>query len=292
MSKKIKNMLSILFVAVLTLSAFCVSVNAADDDLTINISSDEEQSVTAKVGDTVKYAVYMTDTKEPVIGVAMSFFYNDEYLKMDAESVKSESFNNTVGNPNLKNYYTFTWTDVQNPVKLNGDKSLVSAEFRVTKGGTTDLSYFISDMYGDDMTYLKSYKITCKLWVNGDEVVKDAVPIVNDDTANEEKIQGDFVNYIDGMGEDNSPNKNDHKSVVVEKKYISTQTDTKIEDVTRVVESSNGNGSGSTAAIIIIVAIVVVLLAAGAVIIVKKKDEKNGTTPDNNSENDNAKEDK
>lgn len=292
MSKKIKNMLSILFAAVLTVSAFCVSVNAADDDLTINISSDEKQAVTAKVGDTVKYAVYMTDTKEDVIGVAMSVFYNDEYLKMDTKSVKSESFSNTVGNPDLKNRYTFTWTDVQNPVKLNGEKSLVSAEFEVTKGGTTDLSYFISDMYGDDMTYLKSYKITCKLWVNGEEVEQNAVPIVNDDTANEEKIQGDFVNYIDGMGEENSPNKDDHKSVVVEKKYISTQTNTKVEDVTKVVESSNGNGSGSTTTIIIIVAIVVVLLAAGAVIIVKKKDEKNGTTPESNSENNNTNDDK
>ncbi len=32
------------------------------------------------------------------------------------------------------------------------------------------------------------------------------------------KLQGDFVNYIDGMGEENSPNKDDHKSVVVDKK--------------------------------------------------------------------------
>lgn len=275
MSKKIKSMLSILFAAVLSVSAFCVSVNAAEDDLTINISSDEKDAVTAKVGDTVKYAIYMTDTKEDVIGIAMSFFYNDEYLKMDADSINCESFNNSIGNPNLKNYYTFTWTDVQNPVRVNNDKALVSAEFKVLKGGTTDLSYFISDMYGDDMTYLKSYKITCKLWLNGKEAKKDVVPIVNDDTANEEKIQGDFVNYLDGMGEDNSPNKDDHKSVVVEKKYISTQVNTNVQDVTKVVESST-SGSGSTTTIIIIVAIVVVLLAAGAVIIVKKRDEKNG----------------
>ena len=219
MSKKIKNMLSILFVAVLTVSAFCIPASAAEDDLTISISTDEKDSVTAKAGDTVKYAIYMTDTKEEVIGAAMSFFYNDEYLKLNADSINCESFKTAIGNPKLKNFYTFTWTDVQNPVKLNGDKALVSAEFKVLKGGKTDLSYFISDMYGDDMTYLKSYKITCKLWVNGKEVEDSAVPIVNNDTANSEKIQGDFVNYIDGMGEENSPNKGDHKSVVVEKKY-------------------------------------------------------------------------
>ena len=70
MSKKIKNMLSILFVAVLTVSAFCIPASAAEDDLTISISTDEKDSVTAKVGDTVKYAIYMTDTKEEVIGAA------------------------------------------------------------------------------------------------------------------------------------------------------------------------------------------------------------------------------
>ena len=145
MSKKIKNMLSILFVAVLTVSAFCIPASAAEDDLTISISTDEKDSVTAKVGDTVKYAIYMTDTKEEVIGAAMSFFYNDEYLKLNADSINCESFKNAIGNPKLKNFYTFTWTDVQAPVKLNGDKALVSAEFKVLKGGKTDLSYFISD---------------------------------------------------------------------------------------------------------------------------------------------------
>ena len=287
MSKKIKNMLSILFVAVLTVSAFCIPASAAEDNLTISISTDEKDSVTAKAGDTVKYAIYMTDTKEEVIGAAMSFFYNDEYLKLNADSINCESFKTAIGNPKLKNYYTFTWTDVQNPVKLNGDKALVSAEFKVLKGGKTDLSYFISDMYGDDMTYLKSYKITCKLWVNGKEVEDSAVPIVNNDTANSEKIQGDFVNYIDGMGEENSPNKDDHKSVVVEKKYISTQQNSQVVDVTKVVESS-ANGSGSN----IIIAIVVVLIAAGAIIFVKKKDEKKKKSADNNAMSDDADADK
>ena len=63
MSKKIKSILSILFAAVLTVSCFCIPVNAADDDLKIKISSDDKDSVTAKVGDTVKYAFYMTQTK-------------------------------------------------------------------------------------------------------------------------------------------------------------------------------------------------------------------------------------
>ena len=254
MSKKIKNMLSILFVAVLTVSAFCIPASAAEDNLTISISTDEKDSVTAKVGDTVKYAIYMTDTKEEVIGAAMSFFYNDEYLKLNADSINCESFKNAIGNPKLKNFYTFTWTDVQNPVKLNGDKALVSAEFKVLKGG-------------------------------------NAVPIVNNDTANSEKIQGDFVNYIDGMGEENSPNKDDHKSVVVEKKYISTQQNSQVVDVTKVVESS-ANGSGSNTTLIIIIAIVVVLIAAGAIIFVKKKDEKKNKAEDNNAMSDDADADK
>lgn len=275
MSKKIKSILSILFVAIMTASCFCIPVNAADDDLKIKISSDDKDSVTAKVGDTVKYAVYMSQTNEKVIGIQMSFFYDDAYLKMDADSVKCESFPNSVGNTDLKNYYIFTWTDVQNPVTLNSNKSLVSAEFKVLKGGETDLSYFISDIYGDDMTYLKSYKITCKLWVNGEEVKQDAVPIVDEKKASENKLQGDFINYVDGMGEENTPNKDDHKSVIVEKRYIATQKSTSVVDVTKTVETSTkGSGSGSSTTIIIIVAIAVVLLAAGAIILVKKKDDK------------------
>lgn len=48
----------------MTASCFCIPVNAADDDLKIKISSDDKDSVTAKVGDTVKYAVYMSQTNE------------------------------------------------------------------------------------------------------------------------------------------------------------------------------------------------------------------------------------
>lgn len=102
MSKKIKNMLSILFVAVLTVSAFCIPASAAEDDLTISVSSDEKDSVTAKVGDTVKYAIYMTDTKEEVIGAAMSFFYNDEYLKLNADSINCESLKMRLATLNLR----------------------------------------------------------------------------------------------------------------------------------------------------------------------------------------------
>ena len=77
------------------------------------------------------------------------------------------------------------------------------------------------------------------------------------------------------MGEENTPNKDDHKSVIVEKRYIATQKSTSVVDVTKTVETStNGSGSGSSTTIIIIVAIAVVLLAAGAIILVKKKDDK------------------
>ena len=69
--------------AVLTVSAFCIPASAAEDDLTISVSSDEKDSVTAKVGDTVKYAIYMTDTKEEVIGAAMISFTTMNILKVE-----------------------------------------------------------------------------------------------------------------------------------------------------------------------------------------------------------------
>lgn len=301
MPKKIKMIMSVLFAVMLSVSVFCVPINAAEDDLKINISADGKSTVTAKVGDTVKYSVYMSDTNEKILGVQMNGFYDSDYLTIVKDSFNAESFPGAVLNDGLKNRYTFAWTDVQNLVQVSDDKPLYSIEFTVAKGGETELSYFISDMYGDDMTYLKSYKITCSLTVNGKDKKTNVTPKVNSDDAKAAQLQGDFVNYVDGMGEENTPNKSNHESVKVEKKYISNNTQNNqnnqnnnndnngnnndgVVDVTKSDGSTVfSNGSGSTTTIIIIIAVVIIVLAAVAIIIVKKRDDKSKSedTPKN-----------
>ena len=63
------------------------------------------------------------------------------------------------------------------------------------------------------MTYLKSYKWTYDLEVNGKKVITDGVPPITSDEETLNERQSSFINYVDGMGEENTPNKDNHESV-------------------------------------------------------------------------------
>ena len=139
-------------------------------------------------------------------------------------------------------------------------------EFKVLKGGETEISQFVSEMYGDDMTYLKSYKWSYDITVNDKTIVKDKTPVISDDKQTLEKNQGSFINYIDGMGEENTPNKDNHQAV------LGTQIATQYIDVTRY-ENVTSDGSFNMMPIIVIVAIVVIIGAIIAILIIKKRDD-------------------
>lgn len=266
MSKSVKSIFSVIL-ALMLATAFSATVNAADSELTIN------SDVKAKVGDKITYAINLADCNLDLLGITMSVFYDDEYLKLDPDSITFEKLDGVVLNPNLDGYFKFTWTNINDLQDYSKEAMLVSADFEVLKPGETEISYFITDLYGDldKMETLTSYTITCDISVNDEVVSKDKTPIVNEDKSDENKMQGDFINYIDGMGEDNTPNKNDHKSVVVSKYYI-TQVETQVVDVTKSPADS-APGGFSPVPIIVIIAIVIVVLAIVAVVIVKRKDD-------------------
>lgn len=265
MSKKVKNILSAVFILAVLMSA-SLTVSAAENELVIN------SDVKAQKGDKVTYSIYLADCNEDVLGVTMSIFYDDEYLKLDADSITYEKLDGVVQNPNLDGYFKFTWTNVNDVQDFSKKAMLVSADFEVLKEGSTELSYFITDLYSnvEKMETMKSYTLTCDIAVNGEVVSKDKTPIVNEDVSKENKLQGDFINYIDGMGEENTPNKDDHKSIIVEKKYITKNVETQIVDVTN--PASGSSISFSTVPLIVIIAIVIVVLAIAAIIIVRRKD--------------------
>ncbi len=265
MSKKLRNILSIVFALALAVSV-TVSVNAASDELTVN------SDVKAKVGDKVKYTIYMSDGNLDVLGITMNVFYDSETLKLDPDSISYEKFDGVVQNPNLDGYFRFTWTNINDVQDFSKKAMLVSAEFEVIDGGEADLSYFITDLYGDveKMETLSSYTLTSDISVNDKVVASGVTPIVNQDKSAEDKLQGDFINYLDGMGEANTPNKDDHESFVAERKYISQEIQTQVVDVTNPVEQ--GSLSFSPVLLIVIIAIIIIALAAVAIIIVRRKD--------------------
>ncbi|MGN0502348.1 MAG: cohesin domain-containing protein [Ruminococcus sp.] len=275
MKKHLVKIVSLCFTAVLMLS-FMTSITAfaADDDLTVN--SDAK----VKVGDKIKYTLYLSETKEDIIGFELRMFYDHNYLELDKDSVNYGKFDGVVHNLNIEDKIPINWTNISTPISFSSKAEFLSMEFKVLQGGETEISQFVSEMYGDDMTYLKSYKWTYDITVNDKTIVEEKTPVISDDEQTLEKNQGSFINYIDGMGEENTPNKDNHQAVVG-----GTQIATEYVDVTRY-ENVNTSGSFNMMPIIVIVAAVVVVGAIIAILIIKKRDDaKISAENDNNVEN-------
>lgn len=278
MKKHLVKIISLCFASVLMLS-FMTSITAfaADDELTVN------SNAKVKVGDKIKYTLYLSDTKEDIIGFELRMFYDHNYLELDKDSVNYGKFDGVIHNLNIEDKIPINWTNISTPVSFSNKAEFLSMEFKVVKGGETEISQFVSEMYGDDMTYLKSYKWTYDITVNDKSIVKDQTPVISDDQQTLEKNQGSFINYIDGMGEENTPNKDNHQAVVGS--VPGTQIATQYVDVTRY-ENVSSDGSFNMMPIIVIVAVVVVAGAIVAILIIKKRDDaKIYAENDNNVEN-------
>lgn len=278
MKKHLVKIISLCFASVLMLS-FMTSITAfaADDELTVN------SNAKVKVGDKIKYTLYLSDTKEDIIGFELRMFYDHNYLELDKDSVNYGKFDGVIHNLNIEDKIPINWTNISTPVSFSNKAEFLSMEFKVVYGGETEISQFVSEMYGDDMTYLKSYKWTYDITVNDKSIVKDQTPVISDDQQTLEKNQGSFINYIDGMGEENTPNKDNHQAVVGS--VPGTQIATQYVDVTRY-ENVSSDGSFNMMPIIVIVAVVVVAGAIVAILIIKKReDAKISAENDNNVEN-------
>lgn len=231
--------------------------------LTINGLAD------AKVGDTVSFTLNLSECKEEIIGFELRFFYDSNLLGYVDDSLVSEEFDDLVYNPHLDGKIPMNWTNVFKPANFSTKKAIFTCDFTVKDGGSTELSYFVTELYNNDMETLKSYKFTYDLSVNGEKVIDDGVLAVSQDADTLYANQGGFINYIDGMGEENTPNKADHQSIIGNQGPVTyTEVVNEVQDVTRVVD---GNG-GSSPMIYFIIAIpiVAVLIAAGVFFIVKK----------------------
>lgn len=274
MKKNLVKIISLCFTAVLMLSLMTsITAFAADDELTIN------QSAKVNVGDKIKYTLYLSDTKEDIIGFELRMFYDHNYLELDKDSMNYGKFDGVVHNLNLEDKIPINWTNISTPISFANKDVFLSMEFKVLKEGETEISQFVSEMYGDDMTYLKSYKWTYDITVNDESIVTDQTPLISEDVQTLQNNQGSFINYIDGMGEENTPNKDNHQAVT------GSQFATQYVDATRY-ESVPANGSFNMMPIIVIVAIVVIVGAIVAILFIKKRDDaKIPTENDNDVQN-------
>ena len=261
---------SILIAATIILAS--ITTAFAEDALKIN-NSDK----TANKGDTIKFTLNLSDTKEPVIGFELRVFFDPEKLELVKGSVTSETFDNLFFNEDLKGKLPLNWTDFNNPVNCEKKTPMFSCDFKVLDGGDAEISYFVTELYGDDMTYLKSYSWTYDLTDGNNSVVSDGVLPISKDEETLNNRQSQFINYVDGTGEENSPNKDNHESVVG--KPHTTQIVNEVVENTRYedVNGSGGNGNGSekggiSPLVIVLIAVpVVIVLIVVAVVLSKKK---------------------
>ena len=187
----------------------------------------------------------------------------------------------------VKGEVFLNWTNVFKKLNFSDKQEFLDIEFTVKKAGNTDITKFIKEIYGDDMTYLKSYTWTYDLVINDDTVIKDEPPLITTDEKLISQYQGAYINYVDGKGEKNSPEEGDHQAVTVDNNLLKNRDATQgnrvgetvtinqqgsyIQDVTRFVDKNNSSG-GFPAWIIGAGAGVLILgLIVAAVVISRKK---------------------
>ena len=277
-----KKFLSIITVTCVLTSMLIVSAVSAGatGQLVIN------KKAKANVGDKVKYILYLADTDEEIEGFEMNLNFDPEYLETNYDSINLPKIDSAMKNI-VKGEVFLNWTNVFKKLNFSEKQEFLDIEFTVKKAGNTDITKFIKEIYGDDMTYLKSYTWTYDLVINDDTVIKDEPPLITTDEKLISQYQGSYINYVDGKGEKNSPEEGDHQAVTVDNNLLKNRDATQgnrvgetvtinqqgsyIQDVTRFVDKNNSSG-GFPAWIIGAGAGVLILgLIVAAVVISRKK---------------------
>lgn len=237
MRKYLKTTLSILLVILMLSSVSAFSAFAAEDTLTVN------DQVEFKVGDTFEYTYYLSGATEKVAGIQMYVTYDSEYLEVVDESLEFEKFTNAVYSTKLDGYFTFNWTNISRQIDFSEKAAMVSAKFKVKKAGAASINYLIYDMYSlsesNSMDSLTQYTITAGYSENGTPVKEDQPPVLETDPTFVGQHQGNFVNYLDGKGPDNTDVSDEEQHVPV----------TAAQRTTTYVNNNNGADNHAAAAV-------------------------------------------
>lgn len=253
-----------------TLQSESSEKNDADNnaaELTIN------GKAKAKVGDIVTYTLNLSDTLKPIVGFDMCLFFDSQFLEYQKGSLKFDNFEPVIYNEDLDGRIPMNYSSLTSDKVFSKKSQFVSADFKVIAGGASDITYFVTEMYAENFEtepYLKSYTFTYDL-TGGTVDVKDEVPLVDSGTETQRNYQGDFVNYADGMGEDNSPQTPENHQ------KIGIVVQTSVVDVTQVVSGQNDGASGSQSnhlLFYILAGVLVVGAVVAAVVIVSLKGKK------------------
>jgi len=273
--KRFMKIFSALTMIILIL-ALSVVPSFATGELLVNGTS-------AQKGDTVNYSLTLGDCEEPVVGFHMYIRYDKNYLKMVENSlnfgeISSKVIHNGSNQENSDDGLIFVYSDPADPADFSTAKILASMDFEVLKEGETEVTFFVTDLFGMDMTYMKSYTFTYDLSVNKELVIEKQPPVLVTDQAFLNENQGMFVNYADGKGEKNGDG-NQRETVM----GVTTAP------ATEVLKGTEESKSLDLTTIIILVAVVLIVLIIVVLVIVRNalnrsKKENSEVLTENNNE--------
>ena len=276
MLKKLKTTL-VCCTAAMLLAALPVSANAADD-VRIN------DAASVAVGESFTYSMYISDASAGIMGMQAYVFYDTDYLEIDTASINFETLNGVIYNGNLNGYMTFNFSDITNYADFSSRSQLTSMNFKVKKAGDTNITYFIREMYGSDTQSLTAYTFTYDILTNGKALVTEQTPVVESSDKYINTYQGNFINYIDGKGNDNTDQKTDHAAIIGERTTMvpqNPQANTQYIDV-----EQSGTGTSVTT-FVIICGVVLLACAIGGVMYFRHKENLKNIIDSDSNINDN-----
>lgn len=201
-----KRILSIMAaVLILTVSCLTAVVSADENTLTFN------DGKTANVGDTISYTFSLSDCPEPLVGIQMYIYYNPEYLQV-SEQYKSDLsgafINPSYIDDNGNGQVIVTASDI-NGMDYSSKKTVISVDFKVLKGGESDITYYVTEMYTLDessgtpeITPLSAYAFHQDITVNGSAVSENETPkLETDDSKFTSDQVSSFVNNEEGKSD-------------------------------------------------------------------------------------------
>ena len=276
MLKKLKTTL-VCCTAAMLLAALPVSANAADD-VRINAAA------SVAVGESFTYSMYISDASAGIMGMQAYVFYDTDYLEIDTASINFETLNGVIYNGNLNGYMTFNFSDITNYADFSSRSQLTSMNFKVKKAGDTNITYFIREMYGSDTQSLTAYTFTYDILTNGKALVTEQTPVVESSDKYINTYQGNFINYIDGKGNDNTDQKTDHAAIIGERTTMVPQNPQANTQYINVEQSGSGT---SVTTFVIICGVVLLACAIGGVMYFRHKENLKNIIDSDSNINDN-----
>lgn len=276
MLKKIKRTL-VCCSATMFLLALPLSANAADE-VRIN------DAASVAVGESFTYSMYISDASDGIMGMQAYVFYDTDYLEIDTASINFETLNGVIYNGNLNGYMTFNFSDITNYADFSSRSQLTSMNFKVKKAGNTNITYFIREMYGSDTQSLTAYTFTYDIISNGKTLVTAQTPVVETSDKYINTYQGNFINYIDGKGNDNTDEKTDHEAIIGERTTMVPQNSQGNTQYINVEQSDSGT---SVTTFVIICGVVLLVCAIGGVMYFRHKENLKNIIDSDSNINDN-----